>query len=86
MVLKGVRRLSPFFIPMIIPDMASGVLSIRYTFRGPNHCVVSACATGNHSLADLERPRPPPARVTISNAFGFGGHNTCAVFRAWEGR
>jgi 3-oxoacyl-[acyl-carrier-protein] synthase II len=52
MVLKGVRRLSPFFIPMIIPDMASGILSIRYGFRGPNHCVVSACATGNHSLAD----------------------------------
>lgn len=52
MVLKGVRRLSPFFIPMIIPDMASGILSIRYAFRGPNHCVVSACATGNHSLAD----------------------------------
>ena len=52
MVLKGVRRLSPFFIPMIIPDMASGVLSIRYAFRGPNHAVVSACATGNHSLAD----------------------------------
>ncbi|HEY2739054.1 MAG TPA: beta-ketoacyl-ACP synthase II [Thermoanaerobaculia bacterium] len=52
LVLKGVRRLSPFFIPMIIPDMASGILSIRYVFRGPNHCVVSACATGNHSLAD----------------------------------
>jgi len=52
LVLKGVRRLSPFFIPMIIPDMASGILSIRYTFRGPNYCVVSACATGNHSLAD----------------------------------
>jgi 3-oxoacyl-[acyl-carrier-protein] synthase II len=52
LVLKGVRRLSPFFIPMIIPDMASGILSIRYGFRGPNYCVVSACATGNHSLAD----------------------------------
>jgi 3-oxoacyl-[acyl-carrier-protein] synthase II len=52
LVTKGVRRISPFFIPMIIPDMASGVLSIRYGFRGPNHCVVSACATGNHSLAD----------------------------------
>lgn len=49
---KGVRRLSPFFIPMIIPDIASGVLSIRYGFRGPTYCVVSACATGNHSLAD----------------------------------
>jgi 3-oxoacyl-[acyl-carrier-protein] synthase II len=52
MLTKGVRRLSPFFIPMIIPDMASGILSIRYGFRGPNHCVVSACATGNHNLAD----------------------------------
>jgi 3-oxoacyl-[acyl-carrier-protein] synthase II len=52
MVTKGPRRLSPFFIPMIIPDMASGILSIRYGFRGPNHCVVSACATGNHNLAD----------------------------------
>jgi 3-oxoacyl-[acyl-carrier-protein] synthase II len=52
MLEKGPRRLSPFFIPMIIPDMASGILSIRYGFRGPNHCVVSACATGNHNLAD----------------------------------
>jgi 3-oxoacyl-[acyl-carrier-protein] synthase II len=52
MVEKGPRRLSPFFIPMIIPDMASGILSIRYGFRGPNHCVVTACATGNHNLAD----------------------------------
>lgn len=48
----GPRRLSPFFIPMMIPDIASGVIAIRYGFRGPNHCVVSACATGNHNLAD----------------------------------
>ncbi len=48
----GPRRLSPFFIPMMIPDMASGVIAIRYGFRGPNHCVVSACATGNHNIGD----------------------------------
>jgi len=48
----GPRRLSPFFIPMMIPDMASGFIAIRHGFRGPNHCVVSACATGNHNIAD----------------------------------
>src|SRR6185437_5103020 len=48
----GPRRLSPFFIPMMIPDMASGVIAIRHGFRGPNHCVVTACATGNHNIGD----------------------------------
>jgi 3-oxoacyl-[acyl-carrier-protein] synthase II len=48
----GPRRLSPFFIPMMIPDIASGIIAIRHGFRGPNHCVVSACATGNHNIAD----------------------------------
>ncbi len=48
----GPKRLSPFFIPMMIPDMTSGIVSIQYGFRGPNHSVVSACATGNHSIAD----------------------------------
>lgn len=48
----GPRRLSPFFVPMMIPDMVSGILSIEFGLRGPNHTVVSACATGNHNLAD----------------------------------
>ena len=48
----GRRRVSPFFIPMMIADMAAGVISMRYGFRGPNHAVVTACATGNHNLAD----------------------------------
>ena len=51
-VTSGARRISPFFIPMLIPNMASGFLAIRYGFEGPSHCVVSACATGNHALAD----------------------------------
>jgi 3-oxoacyl-[acyl-carrier-protein] synthase II len=52
MLTSGVRRISPYFIPMLIPNMASGYLAIRYGFQGPSHCVVSACATGNHCLAD----------------------------------
>lgn len=49
----GPRRLSPFFIPMLIPDIVGGHLSIRYKFRGPNYCVVSACATGNNNIGDV---------------------------------
>lgn len=47
---KGARKISPFFIPMMITDMASGQCSIFWGFRGPNFCVTSACATGNHSI------------------------------------
>jgi len=49
---SGPRRLSPFFIPMMIPNMAAGLIAMRYGFRGPGHAVSSACATGNHALAD----------------------------------
>jgi 3-oxoacyl-[acyl-carrier-protein] synthase II len=52
LVKGGPKRLSPFFIPMMIPDMGCGIISIEHGFRGPNHCVVSACATGNHNIAD----------------------------------
>ena len=46
------KRTSPFFIPMLIPDIASGQIAMRYGFRGPNHAIVSACATGNHNIGD----------------------------------
>lgn len=46
----GPRGVSPFFIPMLIPDIVSGQISIRYGFRGPNFCAVSACATGSHNI------------------------------------
>lgn len=49
---KGPRRISPFLIPMLIINMASGVVSMRYGFRGPNTSVVTACATGNHAIGD----------------------------------
>lgn len=48
----GVRRISPFFIPRLIPDIASGHISMQHGFRGPNYCVVSACATGNNNIGD----------------------------------
>jgi len=49
---NGARRISPFFIPMMIPDIASGHISMQYGFRGPNYCIVSACATGNNNIGD----------------------------------
>ncbi|MCL5031585.1 MAG: beta-ketoacyl-ACP synthase II [Bacteroidetes bacterium] len=49
---EGPQRISPFFIPMLIPDIASGYISIHYGFRGPNYCIVSACATANNNMID----------------------------------
>ncbi|MEM1096275.1 MAG: beta-ketoacyl-ACP synthase II [Bacteroidota bacterium] len=49
---SGPRRVSPHFIPMLIPDIASGHISIKHGFRGPNYCIVSACATGNNNIGD----------------------------------
>lgn len=49
---QGPSRISPFFIPMLIPDIASGYISIQYGFRGPNYCAVSACATANNNMID----------------------------------
>lgn len=52
---KGPRRVSPFLIPMLIVNMAAGYVSMRYGLRGPNTCVVTACATGTHSIGDAAR-------------------------------
>jgi 3-oxoacyl-[acyl-carrier-protein] synthase II len=49
---KGPDRLSPFFVPMMIGDMAAGDISIRYGLRGPNYATVSACASAAHALLD----------------------------------
>lgn len=80
---KGPRRISPFFIPKLIPDIVSGHISIRYRFRGPNYCVVSACATGNNNISDvfmmLQRGMIDAALCGGSEAaiseLGIGGFN-----------
>jgi len=49
---QGPSRVSPFFIPMLIPDMGAGMISITHGLKGPNYCIVSACATANNNIID----------------------------------
>lgn len=55
MINRGPTKGSPFTVPMLIPDMAAGRVSIRHGFKGVNKAVVSACATGSHSIGDAFR-------------------------------
>jgi 3-oxoacyl-[acyl-carrier-protein] synthase II len=52
---RGASKISPFFIPMFIADIAAGVVSMRFNARGPNYATVSACATSAHAIGDAFR-------------------------------
>lgn len=52
---KGPSRVSPFLIPMLIPNMAGAFISMKYGYRGPNFCIVTACASGTHSLGEAAK-------------------------------
>ena len=80
---EGPGRISPFFIPMLIPDIASGYISMQFGFRGPNYCIVSACATANNNMIDAYLLiKNGVADIIISggseaplNEMGVGGFN-----------
>jgi 3-oxoacyl-[acyl-carrier-protein] synthase II len=55
MIERGPKRISPFFVPMFIPDIAAGHVSMRYGLRGPNYCTVSACSSSAHAVGDAFR-------------------------------
>ncbi len=55
LVAHGPEKVSPFLVPMMIPDMASGAVAMKYGFKGPNFCVVSACASSTNGIGEAYR-------------------------------
>jgi 3-oxoacyl-[acyl-carrier-protein] synthase II len=70
---KGPSRVSPFLVPMMIVDLAAGLISIRFGARGINYAPVSACATGNHAIGEAgEAIKRGDADVVIAGGFDCG--------------
>ena len=91
---KSPRRISPFFVPMMISDMAAGQISIRYSLKGPNYATTSACATSSHSIADafilIQRGSANIMMCGGSEAaiteLSIGGFNAMRALSTWNDR
>ena len=90
---RGPRRVSPYFVPMMISDIAAGYISMRYNLKGPNYAVTSACATASHAIGnavrhiqygDADFMVTGGAEATISPMAIAGFQNMKALAR-WDG-
>jgi len=90
----GPRRISPFFVPMMISDIAAGQISIRFGLKGPNYATTSACATSTHAIADafflIQRGS---ADIMVSGGaeaaitqMSIGGFNAARAISTWNDR
>ncbi|MEI9929298.1 MAG: beta-ketoacyl synthase N-terminal-like domain-containing protein [Rhizomicrobium sp.] len=90
---RGPRKISPFFIPGRLINLVSGYVSIKFGFKGPNHAVVTACATGAHAIGDAARLIAfDDADLMLAGGteaaigrLGIAGFNACrALSTAWN--
>ncbi len=90
----GPKRISPFFVPMMISDIAAGQISIKYGFKGPNYATTSACATSSHAIADafilIQRDSADIIICGGSEAavtpMSIGGFNAARALSTWNDR
>lgn len=90
----GPRRISPFFVPMMISDIAAGQISIRFGLKGPNYATTSACATSSHAIADaffLVQRGSADLMVTGGSEaaitqMSIGGFNSSRALSTWNDR
>jgi len=91
---EGPKKISPFFVTMLIADIASGYISIKFGLKGPNYATTSACASGSHAIADsfmlIQRGNADlmfcgGSEAAISE-MGIGGFNSMRALSTWNER